>query len=177
MKAIQVSLSTLACLFLAYPQTNRAQAPDATHPSNWYSVSISMEKETVTPSQPPVVNLAIKNISDRIVYRDDCSSDPRVWVQGEHGEPPTTFRERFGTGRLLPGEAPLACTLNLTYAINPGETYTKHILLEYLYDLRQPGTYSVYVEYPTGEGFLRTNTATFHMVAEATVKEKVKPTP
>ena len=84
---------------------------------------------------------------------------------GEHGEPPTTYRERFATMRLLPGEAPLDCTLNMTWSLAPGESLTKQILLKYLYDLHEPGKYSVFVEFPTGESWLRTNTVTFHLAA------------
>ena len=168
MKQIRASGFAFAiiCLVMADPRIGDAQTPDAAYSSDTYAVSISMEKEAVLASQSPIVLLAIKNIGPKRIDRDDCSSDPRVWVQGEHGEPPTTYRERFSTWRLLPGEPELACTLNMTWSLAPGETLIKHILLKYLYDLRLPGKYSVYVEFPTGEGWLRTNTVNFHVTAE-----------
>jgi hypothetical protein len=156
----------LICLFASDPCGILAQTPEAVFRSDTYAVSIAMDKETVGEAESQVVNLAIKNVSSKRIDRDDCSSDPRVWVAGEHGEPPTTYRERFATMRLLAGEAPLACTLNMAWSLAPGETLTKHILLKYLYDLKEPGKYSVFVEFPTGEGWLRTNTVTFQVVPD-----------
>lgn len=155
----------LVCFVLADPHNGRAQTSGAVSHSDTYAVSISMEKQTFTSDQDAIVTLAIKNISDKIISRDDCSSDPRVWIQGEHGEPPTTYRERFATQRLQPGEPELACTLNMSWSLAPGETLTRHILLKYLYDLHAPGKYSVYVEFPTGDAWLRTNTVTFQVIA------------
>ncbi len=154
----------LICLLPADPHNVRAQTPGAVAQSDLYAVSISMEKETTAGAEGPIVALAIKNISDKTISRDGCSSDPRTWVQGEKGEPPTTYRERFATMRLLPGEPPLECTLNLSWSLAPGETLTKQILLRYLYDLHEPGKYSVFVEFPTGDSWLRTNTVTLHVV-------------
>jgi hypothetical protein len=159
-------LLTLVCLALADTRVHRAQTPGAVYRSDTYAVSISMEKETVAASQPPIVSLAIRNMSDKVISRDDCSSAPRAWVQGEHGEPPTTYRERFSTQRLQPGEPDLACTLNMSWSLAPGETRKVQVLLQYLYDLHEPGKYSVYLEYPAPEGWLRTNTATFRVVPE-----------
>ncbi len=166
MKPFVISAMAIALVALADSNGIRAQTPGAVSQSDTYAVSISMEKETATVPDAPIVVLAIKNISDKTISRDDCSSDPRTWVQGEHGEPPTTYRERFATMRLLPGEPPLDCTLNLSWSLAPGETLTKQILLKYLYDLHEPGKYSVFVEFPTGESWLRTNTVTFHVVAK-----------
>jgi hypothetical protein len=177
MKLIHVSIFAFAlvCLVQMTPLAGRAQTPGAVYRSDTYAVSVFMEKKTVPVSLAPIVSLAIKNISDRIISRDDCSSLPRVWVQGEHGEPPTTYRERDATQRLQPGESPLPCTLNIDWSIAPGETLTKHILLKYLYDLSQPGEYSVYLEFPTGDGWLRTNTVNFSVVADKSAPDKHEP--
>jgi hypothetical protein len=174
MKLIQIlSLLTVSFFFImAHPQDALAQTPDAINHSDTYAVSISMERETVSAPQLPIASFSIKNVSDKRIDRDDCSSDPRVWVQGEHGEPPTTYRERFSTLRLLPGEPELACTLNLSWSLAPGETMVKHVLLSYLYDLHQPGKYSVYLEFPAPEGWLRTNTVTFYVVPEDRSEDK-----
>jgi hypothetical protein len=168
MRQIRISgyAFALVCLALADPRKGDTQTLGVVFHSDTYAVSISMEQETVPGSESPIVLLAIRNASSERISRDDCSSDPRVWVQGEHGEPPTTYRERFSTLRLLPGEPDLACTLNNTWSLAPGETLTKHVLLKYLYDLHEPGSYSVYIEFPTGEGWLRTNTVNFRVMAE-----------
>ena len=164
---VLVTTAAVLGLLVSDPYGCLAQSAEVVYRSSTYAVSITMEKEAVAGAESPIVNLAIKNISNNRIDRDDCSSDPRVWVLGEHGEPPTTQRERFATMRLLPGEAPLACTLNLTWSLAPGETLTKHIVLKYLYDLHEPGRYTVFVEFPTDEGWLRTNTVSFHVVAES----------
>jgi hypothetical protein len=175
----QISFSAFAfaiiCLLLTAPWTGDAQTPDAIYHSDIFAVTISMEMKAASASQSPIVRLAIRNISQEPISRDDCSSDPRVWVQGEHGEhgePPTTYRERFSTMRLLPGEPELPCTLNNTWSIAPGQTYVKHILLKYLYDLQEPGKYSVYVEFPVRGRWLRTNTVDFQLTPEESSREK-----
>ena len=137
------------------------QTPDAVNHSDTYAVSISMDKGMTYP--PQSVSLVLKNISDKRINTDDCSTYPRVWVQGEHGEPPTTERERDATLRLQPGDHALACTLNMSWSLDPGELREKHILLNYLYDLHEPGKYSVYVELPVPEGWLRSNTTQFEV--------------
>ncbi|MFZ0303817.1 MAG: hypothetical protein WAL75_14100 [Terracidiphilus sp.] len=170
---VPVLIAALAFLITQGPHDLFAQAPDVIYHSGLYAVNISME--TVADSHSPIVSLAIKNVSGKRIDRDDCSSDPRVWVQGEHGEPPTTYRERFATMRLLPGEPELACTLNMSWSLAPGESMTKHILLKYLYDLHQPGKYSVFIDFPTGEGLLRSNTVTFEVMPEGRPEDKHQP--
>lgn len=174
MKAIRIWGLTFVItgLVWANTRTGNAQTPNAVYHSDAYAVSISMEKEIIPASQSPIVSLVIKNISDKRIDRNDCSSDPRVWVRGEHGEPPTRYRERFSTQRLLPGEPDLACTLNMTWSLAPGEVRTEHFLLKYLYDLHNPGKYSVYVEFPTEAGWLRANKVDFQVLAEGSVQDE-----
>jgi hypothetical protein len=124
-----------------------------------------MEKKQVQAGESPRVSLVIENVSDENIDLNDCFDEPRVWVQGEHGEPPTTYRERWSTSRLLPGEPELACTLNMTHRLAPGDSITRHIILNYLYDLHQPGKYSMYVEFPSKEGWLRTDPMDFEVLA------------
>jgi hypothetical protein len=177
MKRIQVpSLLTVSIFFLmASPHEALAQTSGFVSHSDTYAVSISMETEKVTTSQSPSVAFAIKNISSKPTGSTDCASDPRVWVQGANGEPPTTYRERASTLRLRPGEPELACTLNMSWSLAPGESRILHVLLDYLYDLHQPGKYSVYLEFPAPEGWLRTNTVTFYVVPEVRSGEKQNP--
>ena len=177
MKPTQVPnlMVLLVCLILADLHASRAQTPDAVNHSDTFAVSISMEKETASASQSPTVTFVIKNISDKRIDRDDCSSNSRVWIQGEQGEPPTTYRERAPTLRLLPGEPELACTLNMSWSLAPRESRIVHVLLSYLYDLHQPGKYSVYLEFPAPEGWLRTNIVTFHVVPEDQPEDRHQP--
>jgi len=163
MKLLQVRRFAVILISLVTTLLSSAsgQTPDAVSHSDTYAVSISMDKGPTYP--PPSVLLVLKNISDKRINTDDCSTYPRVWVQGEHGEPPTTERERDATLRLQPGDHALACTLNMSWSLDPGESREKHILLNYLYDLHEPGKYSVYVELPVPEGWLRSNTAQFEV--------------
>lgn len=171
MKLFYLRLIAVVGVFLGTTCLDSAggQTLGAIYHSDTYAVTISMDRDPAYPS--PSVLLVVKNISDKRIDSNDCSNDPRVWVQGEHGEPPTTYRERFGTLRLLPGEPDLACTVNMSYSLEPGESRTKHVLLKYLYDLHESGKYSVYVEIPAPEGWLRSNTAKFE-VSESSTSQK-----
>ena len=168
MKLLQVQPLAAILLFLVMASLNSAsgQTPEAVYHSDTYTISISMDKGLTYP--PPSVLLVLKNISDKRINTDDCSTYPKVWVQGEHGEPPTTERERDATLRLQPGDHALACTLNMSWSLDPGESREKHILLNYLYDLHEPGKYSVYVEFPVPEGWLRSNTTQFQVSESGT---------
>ncbi len=145
------------------------------HKSNTLYLTVAMEKEKLHVGQPPRVLLTAKNLTDHLVRvpGDGCGSYVRVWVQGEHGEPPTTLREREATGRLLPGEASLPCGSNANAPLAPGESATRTFLLEYLYDIHEPGTYKVYLDVPSAEGSLRTDTVTFEVIAGDPSKEKI----
>ena len=168
MKLVQMPfLAAILVCVVAASRISYGQTPNAIAHSDIYAVSISMDdSKSAYASMSPSVALVIKNISDKSISRDDCSSEARVWVQGEHGEPPTTYRGRFNTSRLLPGEPDLMCTLNMSWRLAPGESTTKHYLLKDLYDLHEPGKYSVYLEFPTTEGLVRTNTVRFEVLKE-----------
>jgi len=148
------------------------------HKSNTFYLTIAMEKQMLPVGQPPRVLLTTKNLTDHLISApgDSCGSVVRIWVQGEHGEPPTTLRERGATGRLLPGEGSLQCTLVADMPpLAPGESTTRTFLLEYFYDLQVPGKYTVYLEVPSPEGWLRTDTVTFQIVAGEPPPNKSNP--
>jgi hypothetical protein len=136
--------------------------------SDTFRLTVAMEKQTLPIGQPPRVLLTTKNLTDHLIPApgDRCGSVVRIWVQGEHGEPPTTLRERDATGRLLPGEGTLQCTLVADIPpLGPGESTTRTFLLEAFYDLQAPGKYNVYLEVPSPDGWLRTDTVAFQIVA------------
>ena len=165
-------VATLVAVLASFAVAN-AQSDVLPNRSDTFAIRISMDKETLQTGQPPRVRLMIWNLTDLWIAMpgDECKGQtPRVWIQGEHGEPPTTARERVDTGRPLPGDQRLDCTLNVGYpmlspAATPADTATRTFLLEYLYDLRTPGKYSVYIEVPSPKGWVRSNTATFQVVA------------
>ena len=159
--------------FLTASAAASAQSNEIANQSDTFAIRIAMEKEMLQIGQPPRVRLTIWNLTDLWIKMpgDPCAGQAtRVWVQGEHGEPPTTSRERMDTGRPLPGDQPLFCTLNAGYpllspASTPADTATETYLLEYLYDLRSPGKYTVYLDVPCPKGWVRSNTVTFQIVA------------
>ena len=82
MRPFVISAMAIALVGLADSNGIRAQTPDAVFKSDTFAASISMEKETIAGVEGPIVALVIKNISDKTISRDDCSSDPRTWVHG-----------------------------------------------------------------------------------------------
>lgn len=170
-------LAVIVTVFAPGCQRLDGQEVIPAHKSNTFYLTITMEKQTLPVGQPPRVRLTIKNLTDHVIRvpGDGCGSDIRVWVRGEHGEPPTTLRERHDTGRLPPGEADLPCSLNANVPLAPGESTTRTFLLEYFYDLQEPGKYAVYLEVPSPEGWLRTDSVTFQIVAGEPPPNKSNP--
>jgi hypothetical protein len=107
--------------------------------------------------------LTVTNLSDQDLELCPWSDSCTVHVMGEKGEPPTTYRQRDATHRLLPGEAPLERTLYVGWFIAPGKTDTHHWILDVLYDLGTPGEYTLYFEVqdPKTREMLRSNTVPF----------------
>jgi hypothetical protein len=155
-----------------------AQSNEPTYHSDTFAIRIAMEKQTLLAGQPPKVRLTTKNLTDHLIPApgDRCGSKVRVWVQGELGEPPTTPRERDATGRRLPGDQSFECTVVADMPpLAPGESTTRTFDLEYLYDLQVPGKYTVYLEVPSPEGWLHTNTVTFQIMAGELPTNKSNP--
>ena len=141
-----------------------AQKVIPAHESNYLLVTITMEKRQVHVGESPKVILMIQNVSDRAVTVNGCAAE-RFYVQGEKGEPPTTFIERDYTDRLLPGESPLGCTLVASVTLNPGGIFKGSALLSYFYDLGAPGKFTVFAEVASPEGWLRTDPIGFEVLA------------
>lgn len=112
-------------------------------------------------------DLTVTNQSDESLdlcpWNDSCT----VHVMGENGEPPTTYRQRNATHRLLPGEAPLNTTLNVGWFVAPGKTDTNHWILKDLYGLSAPGKYTLHFEVqdPKTREVLRSNTVSFSVAS------------
>jgi hypothetical protein len=145
-----------------------AQSDAPLQHSDTFAVQIAMQNRTLQVGQPPRLIKTVTNLTNHVipVPGDGCIKDERLWVQGEHGEPPTTLRERDATGRLLPGEGSLQCSLVANMPpLAPGESTSRTFLLEFFYDFQVPGKYTAYLEVQSPEGWLRTNTVTFEIVA------------
>jgi len=141
------------------------------HKSNTMYITIAMEKKQVHAGESPKVVLTIENLTDHAFPVNFCPPD-RFWVQGERGEPPTTYLERVETQRWLPGERDLACGPGPAELLNPGGTSKSSWALSIFYDLSAPGKYSVYVDIWSTEGYLRTDPVEFEVLATDSVPKK-----
>jgi hypothetical protein len=128
-------------------------------------VTIAMEKKQVHVGESPKVIVTIENLSDHALCANGCCPEDMFYVQGEKGEPPTTYVERVETQRLLPGERDMPCGPGPGLIAYPGGTAKTTALLSYFYDLSAPGKYTVYVEIPSAEGVLRTDPVEFEILA------------
>jgi hypothetical protein len=109
--------------------------------STTISLAIAVPAEHIPVGQKPWVSLTVKNLgAQEINYPYD-----RVYVDGPNGEPPTTLRQRQLTMRLNPGEPQLRMDRFGSY-IAPGASSTRKYDLSALYDLSEPGKYTVYIE-------------------------------
>jgi hypothetical protein len=175
MKAVRslIWLAAIAAMFA--PGCLRLDGQEAipAHKSNTLYLTIAMEKERVRAGESPKALLTLMNLTDHVIQIGDCANPPTlVWVQGERGDPPTTAWGRGAMGRLLPGEPELPCTLNVPFPLSPGATTTRGFILGAFYDLHEPGRYKVYLDVPSAEGLLRTDTVAFEVTAGDPAKDK-----
>lgn len=154
----------LAVLALAVLTTSLGAAQSGVSPSvSRPSIAISAASGTYRLDTGDTLTgeLTVRNLSDENL--ELCRYSCTVHVMGEKGEPPTTYRQRDATHRLLPGESPLEITLYAGWFIAPGNADTHHWILKDLYDLSTPGKYTLYFEVqdPKTREILRSNTVPF----------------
>ena len=142
-------------------------SPSAVQPS--IAIKVSMGTYRLDRGDTLTGELTVTNLSDENLELCPWSDSCIVHVMGEKGEPPTTYRQRDATHRLLPGEAPLERTLYAGWFIAPGKADTHHWILNALYDLSTPGKYKLYFEVqdPKTREMLRSNTVPFSVAAPA----------
>ena len=143
-RSFAVSVATLI-VATAMSIAVRAQTgakPTVTSQSATISLSIAVPIKQIPIGQKPWVYVTVKNLGkEEINYPRD-----RVYVEGPNGEPPTTLRQRQLTDRLKPGEPTLRMDDYGATPIAPGESFTAKYDLSALYDFKEPGKYTVYVE-------------------------------
>ncbi len=117
--------------------------PTVTNQSATISLRIAVPIKSVPMGQKPSVNLGVENLgNEEIRYPWD-----RVYVEGPNGEPPTTLRQRQLTNRLRPGEPTLRMDdYGVEPIIAPGDSFIRKYDLSALYDFKEPGKYTVYIE-------------------------------
>ncbi|MGA8273425.1 MAG: hypothetical protein WB919_17815 [Candidatus Sulfotelmatobacter sp.] len=128
-------------------QTAMGAKPSVTNQSATISLSIAVPIEHIPAGQKPWVSLTVKNLSAAKNLSNEGIAYPRdrVYVEGPKGEPPTTLRQRQLTMRLKPGEPQLR-TGGFEPLIAPGASFTRKYDLSSLYDFKEPGEYTVYIE-------------------------------
>lgn len=123
-------------------QTAPGAKPTVTSKSATIAVSIAVPIKHIPMGQKPWVSLTVRNLgNEEIRYPWD-----RVHVEGPNGEPPTTLRQRQQTDRLRPGEPTLRMDDYGQNIIAPGDSFTMKYDLSALYDFKEPGKYTVYIE-------------------------------
>jgi hypothetical protein len=116
--------------------------PTVTSQSTTISLSIAVPIKHIRMGQRPWVSLTVTNLGkEEIRYPWD-----RVYVEGPNGEPPTTLRQRQVTDRLRPGEPPIRIDDYGGTSIASGASFTMKYDLSALYDFKDPGKYTVYIE-------------------------------
>ena len=165
LQSVTIAMIAASCALL----NGQDSSPSAK--SDLIAVSIKMKQDSVQAAQHPLVLLTSKNICKHNLF-PSLSSDTRVHLEVENGEPPLTYRHRQlrgeaglptlaggGPGRIplnVPGEKPYE-------GIPPGGSDVEIVDLGELYKLI-PGKYTVYLEVQDLSGvWLRTNTVHFEI--------------
>jgi len=166
---MNVLMSTTRLAFIAIIVTSSisiaAQTAASAPKPNSIAISLKMKEQQVPVGQSPWAILSVKNLTDESMEIHNYTY--RVYVEGDKGEPPTTLVQRQMTGRFKPGDVPLRMDENALWSIAPGRSDEHSFQLTYLYDLSEPGEYSVYAEVmdPYSHKLLRTNTVQFKVQA------------
>ncbi len=122
-------------------QTTTETSPSASSRSVAISLSIAVPIKQVPMGQKAWISLTVTNLgSETIAYPPE-----RVYVEGSHGEPPTTRLQRASTHRLRSGESEIRPTGFQSF-IAPGSPLTIKYDLSAYYEFKEPGKYSVYIE-------------------------------
>ena len=150
------------------PPTSPAQTPIG------FSVSLSMPKVHLSVGEEPKAVVLMTN-PDVVFVEIPCDDTVKVHVQGKHGEPPLTEWNRHLHRIFLPGDGPdqSPTTLCAFRHLQPGLDIYRIYDLSRFFDLREPGTYTVFFEVqdPSASritpALLRTNTVQFEIQTPA----------
>jgi hypothetical protein len=150
------------CLALALAVVNRAAAQtqqpshQTANPSQAakapFSISISTPASVVTAGSDVIVNIALTNTSDReiilqntMVSRNAAEFDYWIDVRDEKGKaaPQTKYGIKLKGDGVHPPAATASNSIDLPF--KPGETVRPRIVVNKLFDLSQPGAYTIQV--------------------------------
>jgi hypothetical protein len=153
------------------PQTGEASQAAQIFTSDW-ATTIRMDKDVVKAGSEIRVWIDFKNISNHAILVSEETKNPRVveqrfraYVRTENGAlaPETKWGRKVRTGKDDPGEFTIEVGSIYQRYIQPGQTRTDAVRLSGMYDLGQPGKYTVQLEIPDEKGSIvfKTNTLTF----------------
>jgi hypothetical protein len=142
-----------------------SQSAAVAHPS--ITLTISAAKTVVKASDPMIVDVTIRNISQQVRgIRKDRSltqeTDYKVTVRAQNGEEPSmTAFHRLLRGQPAPGDPVMAISSStILWPLDPGKTLVDAIDLGKLY-LLGPGVYTIQVERTLdGQAPVHSNTIT-----------------
>jgi len=162
-KTFTLALLLAAITLIATDNPSLVAQTTAANPSPAITVSISLQKDKVPLGESPWVLFAVKNLTDHEIVIEDSMC--RLHVEGEKGERPRTPASKVITNRFQSRVATLRPVVYVPWIIAPGETSIHKYKLAYLFDLSDPGQYTIYIEVmdPSSHKWLRTNTANFEM--------------
>jgi len=169
-RSLALSVTSIAA-FAALSITLHAQAaaPPSQGPS--ISVSLALANDHVPAGESPQAVVTMKNTSKETKCFHTADSLYRIHVEGKNGGPPETELQRKRQEQVRSGKAS-APEEDSTRCMNiaPGDWFHLTYDLGLLYDFREPGTYTVYLEIldeskdkPGSGVWLRTNTAQFEI--------------
>jgi hypothetical protein len=152
-------------------QTDKTGESTQIASSDW-RMTIRMDKDVVKAGSEVKVLIEAKNISDHAILVTEELKNPRridlrykTYVRAADGSlaPETKWGRRVRTGREEPGESTIEVGSSYERYIQPGQIRPETLVLNALYDLSEPGKYSVQIEIPDEQGhvILRSNIVTF----------------
>lgn len=120
-----------------------------------FSLAISVPRNEARVGSELKIKVVLTNTSDHVitVWRDPKASDQaelfhKVLVHDQAGKIATETRHgrRMRTGEDPPGELTVRVDSAAPYSLRPGEVIREEATIGKLYDLRQPGKYTIQVE-------------------------------
>jgi hypothetical protein len=152
-------------------QTATADAAAQTAKAEW-STTIRMDEAVVKAGSKIRLLIDSKNTSARAILVWEESKNPRIidmqfrtYVRDENGNAPpeTKWGRTARTGKDETGREILMTGGYYEHYVQPGESTTDVIELSGLYDLSQPGSYTVHIERSDDKGnvVFKSNIVTF----------------
>lgn len=161
MRKAQTVVSSFVLFFAFVCNCLQGQNTKAESQPVGIALSIAVQKSKVPAGQSPIVIFGVENLGPREIAVHDYI----FHVEGENGEPETTYIQRLITHKLRTGEAEMRADAYAVWTIMPGTSEDRKIKVSELYDVSSPGKYTAYVEVmdPSSKKWVRTRTVKFEI--------------